>query len=79
MALYLVSRTDDAWWDEYRSILVRAANETGALAIVTDPTADNGAGPWGFEGFNPDGSNLVVERIDGRGPAAVILSDFKAG
>ncbi|MFB7114069.1 hypothetical protein [Streptomyces sp. NPDC056291] len=79
MALYLVSRTDDAWWDEYRSVLIRAKDEAAALAMATDPKANNGDGPYGFEGFKPDGSNLSVERLDGRGKATVILTDFKAG
>jgi hypothetical protein len=83
MALFLVSRTDNVDWDEHRAIVVRAGDEATALKIATngDEYPLDGRIYWDahFEGFERDGSNLVVERIDGRGPAGLILADFKAG
>lgn len=79
MALWLVVRTDEADWDEYRSVVVRAKNEGGALAIATHPCAvDDDGYKHAFHGFNPDGSNLRVERLESTGRAVVILADFKA-
>ncbi|GAA1064707.1 hypothetical protein [Streptomyces asiaticus] len=84
MALYLVSRTDRHDYDEYDAIVVRAGDESTALKIATSGTEfcrGDGSKRWDpdFEGFKRDGSNLMVERLESRGPAGLILASFNAG
>ncbi|WP_369147078.1 hypothetical protein [Streptomyces sp. R44] len=83
MALWLVSRTDDTDYDETRAIVVRAGSEATALRIATKGyLGEYGDDKWwvaDFRGFERDGSNLTVERLEARGPVGLILCDFKAG
>ncbi|MFF4478711.1 hypothetical protein ACFY1A_17075 [Streptomyces sp. NPDC001520] len=84
MALYLVSRTDRHDYDEYDAIVVRAGDEATALKIATNGTEHertDGSKRWDsdFEGFERDGSNLTVERLESRGPAGRVLASFNAG
>ncbi len=64
MHLYLVVRTDEIDYDEYRGAVVRAANAADAKQIMFDQA---GHGFWS------------ARKIASTGPAEVILSDFKAG
>ncbi|MFD8595402.1 hypothetical protein ACFV1L_10410 [Kitasatospora sp. NPDC059646] len=77
MPLYLVSRTDRVGWDEYDEVVVRAGSKAAALRLVLNPPEDSC--PSAFYGFEPDGSNAVAERIELRGPSAVISASFNAG
>lgn len=83
MALFLVSRTDPASYDEYDAVVLRAGDEATALKIATngDDYAYGDQTSWepDFLGFERDGSNLTVERLEARGPAGLILSSFNAG
>ncbi|MFB7919376.1 hypothetical protein [Streptomyces sp. NPDC056061] len=83
MALFLVSRTDHTHYDEHDAIVVRAGDEKTALKIATNGEEERyGDHVWwdaDFAGFQRDGSNLTVERLESRGPAGVILKSFKAG
>lgn len=78
MALYLITRTDSVDYDEYDSIVVRAANEKAAMKMATEQR-DGPHHYAEFEGFAWDGSNLKIEHVDARGKAEVILSSFNAG
>lgn len=81
MALFLVSRTDTAGYDEYDAIVVRAGNEATALKIATNGESIAAGTYWlaDFDGFERDGSNLKVERLETRGPAGLVLGSFNAG
>ncbi|MER5501345.1 hypothetical protein ABT096_29650 [Streptomyces sp. NPDC002561] len=83
MALFLVSRTDRTDYDEHDAIVVRAGDEKTALKIATNGTEERyGVFTYwdaDFSGFQRDGSNLAVERLESRGPAGVILKSFRAG
>ncbi|GAA0641461.1 hypothetical protein GCM10009548_02080 [Streptomyces malaysiensis subsp. malaysiensis] len=83
MALYLVSRTDHHDYDEYDAIVVRAGDEATALKIATngeeETYGDDVYWDADFQGFERDGSNLIAERIDVRGPSELVLASFNAG
>lgn len=83
MALYLVSRTDTVRYDEYEAVVVRAGSADTALKIATHGEEERfGDDVWwepDFSGFQRDGSNLTVERLDTRGPAGLVLASVNAG
>ncbi|MEU1074324.1 MULTISPECIES: hypothetical protein [unclassified Streptomyces] len=83
MALFLVSRTDPTEYDEYDAIVVRAGNEATARRIATNGTEERYGNTvyWDadFDGFQRDGSNLIVNELVSDGPAGVILKSFNAG
>ncbi|MEW1551388.1 hypothetical protein [Streptomyces tsukubensis] len=82
MALFLVSRTDRTDYDEYDAIVVRAGDESTALKIATHGEEKHygESAYWSpdFPGFDRDGVNLTVERLESRGPAGLILKSFNA-
>ncbi|MBD3004798.1 hypothetical protein [Streptomyces sp. 5-10] len=70
MKLWLVKRTDSDQMDyeEYKTVLVRAANADEALRIVCEEKK--------MSGFRADRSNAVAERLTVDGARGVILADF---
>jgi hypothetical protein len=83
MGLFLVSRTDSTGYDEYDAIVVGAGDEATALKIATNGEEERYGDDvyWDadFSGFERDGSNLTVERLQSRGPAGVVIKSFNAG
>lgn len=71
MKLYLVKRTDNIDWDEYRGFVVRAENEDEALKICYDESLLIGTA---FEKHN-----TIITELIYQGEKGIILSDYKAG
>ena len=75
MKLYLVTRTDEADWDEHDGFVVRAANEENALKLAHE-FADKYNSPKRYT-FRSDNTKIV--EITNEGPEEVILDSFIAG
>lgn len=71
--LFLIKRTDGHEYDEYDSVVVRAATSDEAIALIFKPTEERP-----YWGFAPDGSNFTCEPIDPGGEPGVILGSFNA-
>lgn len=71
MKLYLVERTDMPHYDEYDSVLVRAAKPSDALEMVCVSEK--------FSGFKANGSNASVTLVTASGEPEVIIDSFNAG
>lgn len=76
MRLFLVTRSDDTDWDEYRAVLVRAANVFDAADWVLGPNASDYPGAP-YLGFTRD--NIVITPVSAAGEREEIIADFKAG
>jgi hypothetical protein len=71
MALYLITRTDHAEYEEFDEVFVRASSEKAALALVCG--YDDFGGEI-YRGFRADGSNAQVEEVPVRGGDEVLLT-----
>lgn len=76
MRLFLVARSDDPGWDEYRAVLVRAESVFDAASWVLGPNAPDYAGAR-YDGFTED--NIVITPVKVSGDRGQIIADFKAG
>lgn len=84
LLLWLVQRTDDVDYDEYRGAVVVARTEDDARVIHPD---GEGSAPetWkqGWSGWPVAPADLTVTLIGTAGPSleagTVVCSDFKAG
>lgn len=83
--LYKVTRTDATDYDQYSAVIIKARSIEQAFTLAT--SAAYGSSPdWyipRFTGFKPDGSNLLIRRINpklvtGDDPS-VVLASFNAG
>ena len=88
MPLYLIQRTDDVDYDEYASVLIRAATAEEAMRLATRPiTQEDVAGgltgaivgrPF-YDGFRADRSNLTCTPIHEDGDPGEIIASFVKG
>lgn len=76
MRLFLVTRSDDPGWDEYRAVLVRAEDIFDAARWVLGPNAPDYEGAR-YEGFTEQ--NIVINPVSVTGERGQIVADFKAG
>jgi len=79
MPIYRITRTDSTDYDEFNKIVVRAASESEALALVCRADPDYPNEIQLYRGFRVDGSNAKAEEIPATGDAAVIVASFLAG
>lgn len=70
MMLWLLERTDSVGYDEYDSLVVRAASEDEARKVAD---SSHCYGPW------LDTQYCVVKRIDVDGEAEIVHASFCAG
>jgi hypothetical protein len=75
MPLFLITRTDECGYDEFKAVLLRAADAEEAMTIAT-----TGTPPFGdYNGFQADGGNLKCEEVASDGPSGHVIGNFRAG
>lgn len=74
MNLYLIQRTDDVWYDNYDSFVVRATDAEAARALAAARCADEGAGIW-----FADTTKVHHLGVAGGTKAEIVLGSFNAG
>ena len=86
MNLYLLKRTARVYWDETRSLVVRAEDETHARALAASAAGDEGIEVWvrGFEvehqAIGPTKTMPVTcELLTTDGEPGVICRNFRNG
>ncbi len=72
MQLYLLTRTEDADYDEFIGMVIRANNEEQARGLANRASREEGE-IWG------DSSLVDCSPITAKGVAKIILFSFKAG
>jgi Na+-transporting NADH:ubiquinone oxidoreductase subunit NqrF len=75
--LYLVERTDEADWDEYRGFIVSAENEGQAKS--TPPDKEDFENPVSSVWVTPDRVKVTLIGKSFINKHKVVLTDFKAG
>jgi hypothetical protein len=83
MYLWIVSRTDDADYEEVRSALVRAETEDAALHMVCGGPHPDFPGVkaldlYGLHGFKRDRSNATVQRLTEEGEPGILMDDTRS-
>lgn len=71
MKLWYLERTDGVGWDDYDSMVIRAATRTGAIDISFE------SGGWGAHNAGYDDIDCTELLQDGK--PGVIIGSFNAG
>lgn len=73
MNLYLVTRTDEAYYDEYNALVVRAesANDAKKIALHKHEYGSE------YPGFTQD--NIRAQKLNAEGERGLIIGSFRAG